>query len=224
MQRNQIAFLKLALRRKRSRGPEILKKEEMYWLQLFGSQGKSIELEGCSVLTDSGGKTCSVSIQCRQGPVVLVPTSAVSFETFRGRKKGYVPLLMHPFIPSSVWIGGCELSVKPRQAPVLPFPGRTFPPVDLPPFYQALVEMLGDLTTCFPYWQRLALVCACVCVCVQWEWWRRLSFGCKKAAQMAEQRRAPVLPSPSGAWVLSCFQTRQICPCLLSLFLADQIP
>ena len=52
MQRNQIAFLKLALRRKRSRGPEILKKEETYWLRLFGSQGKSIELEGCSPVTD----------------------------------------------------------------------------------------------------------------------------------------------------------------------------
>ena len=101
-----------------------------------------------------------------RGQLYWFPRQLCLLKQFRGRKKGYVPLLMHPFIPSSVWIGGCELSVKPRQAPVLPFPGRTFPPVDLPPFYQALVEMLGDLTTCFPYWQRLALVCACVCVCV----------------------------------------------------------
>lgn len=39
-------------------------------------------------------------------------------------------------------------------------------PAGLPPFYQALVEMLGDLTACFSYWQRLALVCAHVHVCV----------------------------------------------------------
>ena len=65
-------------------------------------------------------------------------------------------------------------------------------PADLLPFNQALVEMLGELTSPFAYWQNLALARVCggngggggrggfLC-------------GCEKTAQMTEQNKVMVL-------------------------------
>lgn len=110
----------------------------------------------------------------------------MSFETFRGRKKGYAS----PHAPIDTLQCGQDVSChrSPVRTQGLLSPGEpsllqvwtlVMDPAGLPPFYQALVEMLGDLTACFSYWQRLALVCAhvhvcvyvrvCVCARAQWE-------------------------------------------------------